>query len=413
MQETPRSNRLHIALIGCRNAGKSSLLNALTGQEAALVSAVPGTTTDPVHKAAELPTLGPVEWVDTAGLDDEGDLGRQRVERTWKALDRADMAILVVDSTDHSAATLRQIEGALAVVRQKQIPCVMAQTKADLPAGGQENDGWWPSPDGIAQVRVSARTGAGLVELVDAIISAKPHDLHPDTIVGDLIQPGDTVLMVTPIDQETPKGRLILPQVQTLRDLLDHGAQTMVVRETELAGALAALSKPPRLVITDSQVFHKVAQVVPPDVPLTSFSILFARYKGDLEMLAAGVAGVPELRPGDPVLIAEACTHQPVGEDIGRVKIPQLLTRKLGGSPRFTWCNGNDFPDDLSAFKLVIHCGGCMIQAREMRRRLKRLEAGGVPVVNYGVLLAYLHGVLPRAVAPLRISSIPKVLPHI
>ncbi|MGI6608900.1 MAG: [FeFe] hydrogenase H-cluster maturation GTPase HydF [Limnochordia bacterium] len=400
MQSTPRSHRIHITLVGRRNCGKSSLLNALTGQDVALVSEVPGTTTDPVYKAAEFPPLGPVVWVDTAGLDDEGALGKQRVDRTWKAIERSDMVLLVVDASIGALEEDPWLGDLLTQLRESRIPCLVVETKADLLSDASGYGLQEELPGGVMRARVSARTGAGLGVLKEAIAQVAPPPSHPDTIVGDLITPGDTVVLVVHLDAEAPQGRLILPQVQVLRDLLDHQAQALVVQDQHLAHALALLKQPPRLVITDSQVFGKVASVVPSDVPLTSFSILFARYKGDLKTLVAGVEHVAQLRPGDPVLIAEACTHRPVAEDIGRVKIPQLLTRHLGDSPDFTWCNGNDFPPDLNRYRLVIHCGGCMIQATEMRRRLRALAAGGVPVVNYGVLLSYLQGVLPRALSP-------------
>lgn len=398
MQQTPRSQRLQIALVGRRNAGKSSLLNALTGQDVALVSEIAGTTTDPVYKAAEFPPLGPVVWVDTAGLDDEGDLGERRMERTREVIRRSDIVILVVDTSRGGPDKDPWLRKLLDELQADEMPCLVAETKADLldEAAGEKNP-----LGGVRRIRVSAATGAGLEALKEAIVRAAPSSAHPEAIVGDLVAAEDTVILVVHLDGQAPKGRLILPQVQVLRDLLDHQSQVLVVQVGQLNSALASLRQPPRLVVTDSQVFERVAGMVPDDVALTSFSILFARYKGDLKTLVAGVDAVDRLRPGDPVLIAEACTHRPMTEDIGRVKIPRLLARRIGGSPEFTWCNGNDFPADLGRYRLVIHCGGCMIQAKEMRRRLKALAAGGVPVVNYGVLLSYLHGVLDRALSPL------------
>ncbi|HHV55888.1 MAG TPA: [FeFe] hydrogenase H-cluster maturation GTPase HydF [Firmicutes bacterium] len=481
----PRSERIHIGLLGRRNAGKSSLLNALAGQEAAVVSATPGTTTDPVFKAMELQPLGPVVFVDTAGLDDEGEVGTLRVERTRKVLRRLDVALLVIDAAALSRKALTrqtaarapetQETGARPVAaagggqpgngdnyegddyeqflgeerailtefrrRHPNAPVVVVWNKIDrleperlaleaVAGNGRDGKGNLLPPefaqilaaataflqDGgqgssssrspLRYVAVSARTGQGIDQLKQLIIAAAQEGGSAESVplVEDLVAPGDTVILVTPIDSEAPAGRLILPQQQVLRALLDHGVVTLVVRETELAAALNCLCHPPSLVITDSQAFAQVAQVLPADVPLTSFSILFARYKGDLEQLLAGVEAVARLKPGDRVLVAEACTHSPPTEvDIGRVKIPRLLEARVGGKLEWTWFTGYDFPAELQPYCLVIHCGGCMLNRREMQSRLQLLRQAGVPVVNYGVILAYLTGILPRAVQPLRL----------
>jgi len=395
MRGTPRSGRLHIALVGRRNAGKSSLLNALTGQTSAIVSSVPGTTTDPVYKAMELPPLGPVAFVDTAGLDDQGELGGQRVSRSWRAALAAQVVILVVDGRvgagqwEHELCRQLTAEGRTFLV---------AWNKCDLPS---EAAGMLDLPGAPPVVKVSALSGRGTEELLKAVIRTAPGDWQGPPIVADLLSPGDTVLLVMPQDTQAPRGRLILPQVQTLREILDAGATACMVKEEGLAGALGDLKRPPELVITDSQVFPAVAEIVPAAVPLTSFSVLFARHRGDIAQLVEGAAAVDRLRPGDRVLVAEACTHHPAGDDIGRVKIPRLLTSYLGWSPGLAWCVGSDFPEDLADLRLVIHCGSCMLSREEMLRRLKRLRSAGIPAVNYGILIAKLTGILDRALAPI------------
>lgn len=447
----PRSERLHIGLLGRRNAGKSSLLNALVGQDVAVVSATPGTTTDPVFKAMELQPLGPVVFVDTAGLDDKGEVGSLRVEKTRKILRRLDMALLVIDVTllsrnarardvaaadggsqgdRHNHALLdfdsdfdydyeRVLGEELAILtefrrRHPNAPVLVVWNKIDRLEPGEILDAATaflhtaeqriaPGAPPLRHLAVSTRTGQGIEQLKQLIITTARESNLADSVplVEDLVAPGETVILVTPIDSEAPAGRLILPQQQVLRALIDHGVVTLVVRETELATALARLRQPPSLVITDSQAFAQVARVVPADVPLTSFSIVFARYKGDLEQLLGGIAAVARLQPGDRVLVAEACTHSPPTEvDIGRVKIPRLLEARVGGKLEWTFFTGYDFPAELQTYRLVIHCGGCMLNRREMQSRLQLLRQAGVPVVNYGVLLAYLTGVLPRALQP-------------
>ncbi|MGQ9558346.1 MAG: [FeFe] hydrogenase H-cluster maturation GTPase HydF [Desulfurispora sp.] len=396
MHDTPRGERLHIALFGRRNAGKSSLINALTGQNLAIVSPVAGTTADPVYKAMEILPLGPAMLIDTAGLDDEGELGRLRVEKSLGVLDKADMILLVVDPLQGVGEIEQRL---LEVAAERQLPVVGVLNKIDRPeseaaARGLELAG------AKAWVRVSARTGQGIDRLKQAVVQAAPREWTAPTIAGDLVPPGRLAVLVVPIDLAAPKGRLILPQVQTIRDLLDHDCLTMVVKERELRAALHQLKEPPALVITDSQAFLKVDADTPPDVPLTSFSILFARYKGDLATLVRGALAVEQLVPGDRVLIAEACTHHRVADDIGTVKIPRWLRQRVGGELQFEWSSGISLPDGLERFKLVVHCGACMINRREMLSRIMTARAAGVPIVNYGVLIAYLHGILRRALAP-------------
>jgi len=375
MRSTPTSNRLHIGIFGRRNAGKSSLINALTGQGVALVSDVPGTTTDPVFKAMEILPLGPVILIDTAGVDDIGDLGRLRVERTRKMLRRTDVAVLVLDVTTPPGEEEDKLLDELAA---RELPVVVALNKTDLTAddgpdpklpGGASAAAVWAADRGLEPIPVSSVTGRGIGRLKQAIISAAPRHWEGPPIIGDLLEPGDTVVMVVPIDLEAPKGRLILPQVQTLRDILDHDAVGLVTKESRLERVLETLSPAhPRLVVTDSQAFGEVVRKLPPEVPLTSFSILFARHKGDLKTLVRGALAVDSLKPGAPVLVAEACTHHPIGDDIGRVKIPRWLEKHVGGTLAFTHYAGGDFPRDLENYSLVVHCGGCMINRRRRGR---------------------------------------------
>jgi len=403
LNATPTSGRLHIAFFGRRNAGKSSLLNALTGQAAALVSDVPGTTTDPVWKSMEILPLGPCVVIDTAGIDDVGELGRLRVDRTRRVLGRTDLAVLVLDPTRPPGEEEDTLAAELA---SRRLPVVATVNKSDLGAD-PEPCLEWARRRGIPAMAVSALTREGVDDLRRALVAAAPSDWEGPPIIGDLVSPGDVVVLVVPVDLEAPKGRLILPQVQTLRDLLDHEAMGLVVKESGLEAALGHLGgSRPRLVVTDSQAFDCVARVVPRDIPLTSFSILFARHRGDLTTLAAGARAADKLRPGDPVLVAEACTHHPIGDDIGRVKIPRWLERHVGGPLDWTHCAGGDFPADLERYKLVVHCGGCMINRREVLSRLAVASAAGVPVVNYGVIIAHLHGILPRALEPFGFSEV-------
>ena len=397
MQNTPRGNRLHIAIFGRRNVGKSSLINALTNQDIALVSSVAGTTTDPVYKAMEILPIGPVVLIDTAGIDDEGELGELRVKRSRQVLSKTDLALLVLDA-GHDI-TEYEVE-IVSLCREKNLPLVAVLNKADIHPIEAKKTAECKERLGLEPVAVSAVTGEGVADLKIAIIRAAPATWDDQTIVGDLLEPGDTAVLVVPIDLAAPKGRLILPQVQTIRDILDHDALSVVVKERELKSAMEQFAQKPKIVITDSQAFLKADADTPGDVLLTSFSILFARYKGDLETLVAGAKAIDSLKPGDRVLMAEACTHHRVEDDIGRVKIPHWLRQAVGGELRFDWASGQGFPDNLQEYKLVIHCGGCMINRREMLARIAQAQAAGIPIVNYGVAIAHLMGILPRALSP-------------
>lgn len=397
---TPRGERLHIAIFGRRNAGKSSLINALTNQSVALVSEVPGTTTDPVYKSMEILPLGPVVIVDTAGLDDVGALGELRVKRSLDVMRRTDLCLLVVDATLGIVDYERHIVGEM---RAQKVPVLGVLNKVDLLDGETQVSALTSrlaSELGIPFIPVSALNRSGVDTLKMEIVRSAPQDWSAPTIIGDLLNPGDVAVLVVPIDLAAPKGRLILPQVQTLRDILDHDACGVMVKERELRHMLALLSRKPRIVVTDSQVFAKVSADTPPDVWLTSFSVLFARYKGDLPSLVRGAKAIDRLEPGDKVLIAEACTHHPVADDIGRVKIPRWLRQRVGGELQIDVKAGLDFPENLYEYKLIVHCGGCMNNRREMLYRIMQAERAGVPIVNYGVAIAYLNGILERVLEP-------------
>jgi [FeFe] hydrogenase H-cluster maturation GTPase HydF len=396
MRETSKSFRLHIGIFGRRNAGKSSLLNALTRQQVSIVSEVAGTTTDPVEKPMELLPIGPVLFIDTAGIDDAGALGRQRVEKTRQVLDRTDLGILVAD-----AGRWGEFEdGLLAEFQGRGIPTIVVFNKIDL---GQPDAPLVARLEAaeIPRVETVAPSGRGLPALREALIRAAPEDfIHARPIVSDLVPPGELAVLVVPIDKEAPKGRLIQPQVQTIRDLLDGDSYCLVVKERELRDALDRLRRPPALVVTDSQAFLKVAGDTPPGVKMTSFSILMARQKGDLAQFVQGTMAIEDLKPGDRVLVAEACTHHPIGEDIGRVKIPRWLRQFVGGDLRFDTTQGHDFPEDLSAYRLLVHCGACMWNRREMLTRMLRCREAGLPVSNYGLTIAYTLGIFDRALEP-------------
>lgn len=389
LNATPSGERVHIAFFGRRNAGKSSLVNAFTGQSLAIVSDVKGTTTDPVSKAMELLPLGPVQIIDTPGIDDVGELGALRVEKTKQVLRKTDLAIVVLDAT----APMDQADQALLeLIKARELPHILAFNKADLletVPESQENT-----------IYVSAKTGYHIHELKELAASLAQAAAQERPLVRDLMDPGDTAVLVVPIDKSAPKGRLILPQQQVIRDVLEAGASALVCRDTELSQTLAALAAPPKIVITDSQVFGKVDKLVPPAVPLTSFSILMARYKGDLPLTVAGVAALKTLREGERVLIAEGCTHHRQCEDIGTVKIPKWLAGYTGKKFQYAFTSGGEFPEDLSSYALVIHCGGCTLNPKEMAARQRLAREQQVPITNYGVLIAALHGILPRALQP-------------
>jgi [FeFe] hydrogenase H-cluster maturation GTPase HydF len=395
LNETPRGSRLHIAIFGRRNVGKSSLINALTNQEVAIVSGVPGTTTDPIYKSMEILPVGPVVIIDTAGLDDIGELGELRIKKTLGVLNKTDLLILVLNyGQPLDASEFDLIQRA----KEQGVPIVGALNKSDLTPDADSSE--LAERLGITIVSVSALTKQGINTLKQEIVKSAPKDWTAPTIVGDLVQPGDTVVLVVPIDLSAPKGRLILPQVQTIRDLLDNDCITLVVKERELRKAIAGLKDHPRLVVTDSQVFLKVDADTPKDVMMTSFSILFARYKGNLETLTAGALASDKLKPGDRVLISEACTHHRVADDIGTVKIPRWLRQKVGGELYFDWSSGLEMPSNLEQYQLIVHCGACMINRKEMLHRILQATGAGVPIVNYGVLIAHMHGILRRALAP-------------
>ncbi|MCG9967182.1 [FeFe] hydrogenase H-cluster maturation GTPase HydF [Pelotomaculum terephthalicicum JT] len=395
LNETPRGERLHIAIFGRRNAGKSSLINALTNQTIAIVSDVPGTTTDPVYKSMEILPVGPVVLIDTAGIDDLGELGELRVKKTIDVLDKADLMLLVVDPEQDAGGYESSLVGK---AREQGVPVIGVLNKVDLNPELTPEE--LSEKLGIRMVTVSSVTRQGIEDLKKEIIKSAPKEWASPTIIGDLINPGDTVVLVVPIDLAAPKGRLILPQVQTIRDILDNDACAVVVKERELKQALQDLNRKPKLVVTDSQAFLKADADTPGDIMLTSFSILFARHKGNLEALVAGVRAVERLKPGDRVLIAEACTHHRVADDIGTVKIPRWLRQRVGGELHFDWASGIEMPEDLNQYQLIVHCGACMINRRQMLHRMAEAAGAGVPMVNYGVLIAYLHGILKRALTP-------------
>jgi [FeFe] hydrogenase H-cluster maturation GTPase HydF len=398
MKDTPRGLRLTIGVFGRRNAGKSSLVNALCGQAVSVVSEIPGTTTDPVEKAMELPPLGPVLFVDTAGLDDDGDLGALRVDRARRALARVDLAVVVAraDAWDEPE---EELAGALSA---RGVPFVVALNHRDrvTPEASLVRSRALEAR-GFLVVATDALHRGGLADLRGALALRAPKgQVGSLPLLSDLVPPGELVVLVTPIDPEAPKGRLILPQVQAIRDLLDGDQMALVVKERELRAALDRLRRPPALVVTDSQAFLKVAADVPIEIPLTSFSILMARAKGDLATFVRGARAIESLRPGARVLLAEACTHHPTAEDIGRVKIPRWLEQYVGGKLSFTAASGHDFPDDLASHDLVVHCGGCTLGRREMVSRLEACRAAGVPVTNYGIAIATSLGILDRALSP-------------
>lgn len=393
LNDTPSGERVHIGFFGRRNAGKSSLVNAVTGQEMAVVSDVKGTTTDPVRKAMELLPIGPVMIIDTPGFDDTGALGEKRVQRTKQILNRTDVAVLVVEAAAGMADCDRELIG---IFEEKEIPYLVVYNKADLlgpvSAGGRAEE---PQD---RTVYVSALRGEGIHELKERIAALGKSASAPQPLVSDLIRPADLVVLVIPIDSSAPKGRLILPQQQVIRDILEAGGAAICVKDTELSAVLDKLPGKPAMVITDSQAFGRVSADVPEDVLLTSFSILMARYKGLLDTAVEGVAAIDRLKDGDTVLIAEGCTHHRQCEDIGTVKIPAWLHKHTGKNLKIETCSGQSFPEDLSSYALIIHCGGCMLNEREVRYRMKCAKDQGVPMTNYGIAIAHLHGILKRSV---------------
>ena len=402
MNQTPAGERGHIAFFGRRNVGKSSLMNAFTGQELSVVSPVEGTTTDAVYKAMELLPLGPVVLIDTPGLDDSGELGEKRVRKALEVMRKTDIAIVVADGTVPLGEAEREL---IPEFERKGIPWLLVYNKEDLAEKVSADEETVLPEKGMAgerTLRVSAKTGFHIRELKERVAALVPGDVEKP-LIGDLLSEGDTVVLVVPLDAGAPKGRLILPQQQVIRGVLEAGASALVCRDSELEKTLQKLVSPPRLVVTDSQVFDRVGRIVPESVLLTSFSILMARYKGDLAQLAEGAKAVERLGDGDRVLICEGCTHHRQCEDIGTVKIPNLIRRYTGNKqsvcePEFSFTSGTEFPTDVSSYKLVVHCGGCMLNRREMQYRLERCREQGVPVTNYGVLIACLNGILDRAV---------------
>ncbi len=392
---TPNAERIHIGFFGLRNAGKSSLVNAVTGQSLSVVSDVAGTTTDPVRKAMELLPMGPVLIIDTPGMDDTGDLGALRVEKTREVLATVHVAVLVVDATRGLSDLDRTL---ISLLEERKLPYLIALNKTDLTADAAEAA--IPAEYLPRIRRVSATTGEGVHELKEAIAALSAGIGNTRRLVSDLLSPDDVVVLVIPIDESAPKGRLILPQQQTIRDILDHHCTVVACQDTELKKTLAALKCPPRLIITDSQAFGRVAKDVPDGVLLTSFSILFARYKGDLAALVRGASALSKLRDGDRVVIAEGCTHHRQCGDIGSVKIPRWIEQFSGVQPTYTFTSGGEFPADLADCKLVVHCGGCMLNEQEMAHRMAVAEAAGVPMVNYGVAIAHIHGILQKSLEP-------------
>ena len=402
LNEAPSGERVHISIFGRRNAGKSSLINALTNQSLAIVSDVPGTTTDPVAKAMEILPIGPVVVTDTAGIDDVGDLGRKRIEKTLRVLEKTDLAVLVVESGTEPGEFEEDL---VAKIKQRDIPLVIAATKVDIEPDSSAARAW-SARHSVVFVPVSAATREGVEQLKTALVQISPTGMPEPAIIGDLITGGDIVVLVVPIDKAAPKGRLILPQVMTIRDALDHDAIAVTVKERELRACLESLGRKPKLVITDSQAFLKVDADTPKGIWMTSFSILMARYKGDLEGFAAGAKAIDSLKIGDRVLISEGCTHHQQADDIGRVQIPRWLRQAVGGELEFSFSSGKDFPPDFDTYKLIVHCGGCMLNPREMCYRQRLASEAGVPMTNYGVLLAKVHGILERALEPFPLAKL-------
>ncbi|MFA4034924.1 [FeFe] hydrogenase H-cluster maturation GTPase HydF [Blautia stercoris] len=397
LNQTPSANRTHIGIFGKRNAGKSSLINAITGQNYAIVSDVLGTTTDPVLKSMELLPLGPVVIIDTPGLDDEGELGALRIQKAYQILNKTDIAVLVIDA---SSGVTKEDSEILKRIHEKEIPCVIVVNKSDICPNCNLED--LPLPDSDSAILVSSKTGEHIHELKELLAQQASQDTIQKSIVADLLNPLDFVVLVVPIDSAAPKGRLILPQQQTIRDILEAKASAIVVQETELAETLNSLGKKPKMVITDSQVFKKVSAVTPDDILLTSFSILFARYKGNLKILVNGASALDSLKNGDRILISEGCTHHRQCDDIGTVKLPNWIRSYTKKEVEFEFTSGTEFPLDLSSYKMIVHCGGCMLNEREMKYRLKCAEDAKIPITNYGTCIAYINGILNRSLEPVK-----------
>lgn len=398
MNQTPASERVHISFFGKRNAGKSSVINAVTGQDLAIVSSVMGTTTDPVYKTMELLPLGPVMVIDTPGIDDKGELGALRVRKSYQVLNKTDIAILVIDSTAGKGEEELEL---IHRFHKKGIPYLIVYNKIDLLSTEKIKDLAMSVRAG--EVLVSASDGMNIQELKEKIASLKPEDTHKYPLIQDLIEPLDLVILVVPIDKAAPKGRLILPQQQTIRDILERGALSLVVRDTELKSTLdhfLAQGVCPKLVVTDSQAFARVSKDVPENITLTSFSILFSRYKGELEIQLKGIAALSSIEDGDRILIAEGCTHHRQCGDIGTCKMPEWIRNYTGKKPVFEFTSGTEFPDDVSSYKMVVHCGGCMLNEREMKYRIACCQDQGVPITNYGILIAQVTGILKRSLGP-------------
>lgn len=398
MNQTPASERVHISFFGKRNAGKSSVINAVTGQDLAIVSSVMGTTTDPVYKTMELLPLGPVMVIDTPGIDDEGELGALRIRKSYQVLNKTDIAILVIDSTAGKGEEELEL---IHRFHKKGIPYLIVYNKIDLLSTEKIKD--FAMSVRAGEVLVSASDGMNIQELKEKIASLKPEDTHKYPLIQDLIAPLDLVILVVPIDKAAPKGRLILPQQQTIRDILDRGALSLVVRDTELKSTLdhfLAQGVCPKLVVTDSQAFARVSKAVPENITLTSFSILFSRYKGELETQLKGIAALSSIEDSDRILIAEGCTHHRQCGDIGTCKMPEWIRNYTGKKPVFEFTSGTEFPDDVSSYKMVVHCGGCMLNEREMKYRIACCQDQGVPITNYGILIAQVTGILKRSLGP-------------
>lgn len=402
LNQTPSGERVHISIFGRRNSGKSSLINALTNQSLAIVSDVAGTTTDPVSKAMEILPIGPVVITDTAGIDDVGDLGKKRVEKTLRVLENTDLAVLIIESGTQPG----EWEDDLVVkIKERDIPLVICATKTDLNSDSSSAKKWATGRSALF-VPVSAAIRDGIEQLKSSLVQISPVAISEPTIIGDLITGGDIVVLVVPIDKAAPKGRLILPQVMTIRDALDHDAIAVTVKERELYECLRSLGRKPKLVITDSQAFLKVDADTPPDIWMTSFSILMARYKGDLAGFVEGARTIDDLKIGSRVLISEGCTHHQQADDIGKVQIPRWLRQMVGGELDFGFASGKDFPPDVASYDLIVHCGGCMLNPREMRYRQRVASEAGIPMTNYGVLLAKVHGILDRALEPFPLAKL-------